>query len=215
MSAAELHLVDDDLHHHLTDTIAPFAEVDEHFVVDTDEKATWAARKAQRAQAEVDRIRAQADTEIARIREWADDATRTAQHDHDFFVGLLDGYLHRLLDEHGDSLPKTYKVIGADLTRRKSPDTLTIDEDAEREFVAWALEHDRDLVKIKPSPQAVKSLVDLAVEAPDLDLDAKGKPAVMGQTSRLVHAATGEVIPGAIYRVGDERYTIKLTGGAA
>src|SRR5690606_2623332 len=101
----------------------------ERFVVDNDEKATWAARKATRAQAEVDRIRAQADTEIARIREWAAEASRSAQHDVDFFTGLLDGYLHRLIDEHGDDLPKTYRVLGADLVRRKAPDTIKVAPD--------------------------------------------------------------------------------------
>jgi hypothetical protein len=192
--------------------LAPDATDPEQFVVDTDEKATWAARKADRARREVERIEAQARAEVERIEEWARDASAPHRSDFEFFEGLLLGYLHRLTEEKGDDMPDTYKVIGADLKRRKQPDTIVFeDKDDESAFTLWALMNNAGaLLRMSPIKQEIKDEIDGAFALGELELDDKGKPKP-GQAARLIYKATGEPIPGVVYRVGEKKPSVQVT----
>ena len=165
----------------------------DRWVCDTDQKAAWAARKMAAYQAEVDRITELAADELNRVRAWAEDASHGARAKVQWFESQLVGYAHRVTDAE----TRTYKIPGADLKARKTPDRVLVD-DAD-EFVAWAVEAGRtDLLNMKPDLTAIKGSLVVAVDG------------VEGETSSLYDPATSETAPGVIFQVGSTTYTARL-----
>ena len=157
------------------------------FVVDDDSKATWAARKLARYEAEIERCEQQAKDEKQRIDEWLDDATSGARNRAKWFADLLAGYAV-LLHDADPQCAKTHKFIGGEVGRRKQPDKVEVVD--EKTFVEWALvEHD-DLLKITPSLTAIKGTI--------------GRGFAVGDT-KLVDDS-GEIIPGVEFVAGVDKF---------
>lgn len=187
----------------LTDHIgAELHEPDDRaaFVIDNDRKAAWAMRKLRAALAEAERIRLEAANELDAITRWRDDALRGPQHDVEFFRALLVGYRHELELANPD-LPKTYPVPGGKLIRRKGRTRVEITDEAA--FVAWALDNDRDALKVTPLKSRLTAKGSGYIEVPP---DTDGP-------SRLA-APTGEVVPAVELVAGDDTYDAVPTDGA-
>jgi hypothetical protein len=118
----------------------------ERWRIHSDREAAWAIRKLATAVAEHERIKQNAADEIDAIRAWQDAALAGPARDAAFFEGALVRY--RLeLEEANPALPKTYKIPGGVITRRKQPDVYRIT--AEAAFIAWALAEHPELVHIE------------------------------------------------------------------
>lgn len=168
---------------------------EEGWVVDGDREAAWALRKMREAQAEVDRVNANAAHEHDAITAWADAAKTGPDHTLAFFRGRLIGYRLHLEDENPD-LARTYKLPGGRLIRRKAPDRVEVaDEDA---LVGWALENDRDAVTFKPKVTPFK-----------------GADYGYSDDGRVVYLSDGEVVPGVRWVEGDDRYSVSVDDPAA
>lgn len=161
----------------------------ETWQIDSDGAASWALRKMGAALAEVARCKQLADDEITRVKAWLDTATIGPQHDADFFESRLIDYRFRLEDANPD-LPKTYRVPGGRIARRKLPDRVeVVDEQA---LIGWALTSGADVIRITASVSALKK-----VAAPT-DPDAEKCGLVTGD---------GEQVPGVVHVLGDDRYS--------
>jgi hypothetical protein len=198
-------------------------EARERWEVDGDRTAGWAMRKLAEMRGEVRRVEALAEQDLARlladynekrsdIENWLADSTAGAVE----FAALLNGklldYSKRLHDEH-PQMPKTYRVPGGALTRRRNPPSVDLPEDP-ADLIDWCWQNNRsELLEIKPSKAAIKAAIGLTLAVPAIECDAKGEPTVPGQESHVVTAA-GELLPGVVYRVGDEKYDAKPEGVA-
>lgn len=158
--------------------------------IHSDREAAWALRKLAAALAEAERINRDAADEIEALKAWRDAALAGPEHDAGFFEAALVRYRVEL-EERDPDLPKTYKLPGGVITRRKRPDTYQVtDADA---FTAWALANNRDLVKIEPR---VSGLRDIVVHDNDAD-------------SVLVVDRNGEIVPGVEHHLGTDAYAAK------
>lgn len=126
MSLGELY---DDLENHLT-ADAPDGQPDGvPFVVDSLERADWAARKVARARRILAEAELVAEAEQRRIGEWIDDRRARCEQDTEFLLGLLESYHRKRLDD--DPKVKTISLPGgATLVARKSPDSLVVEDEA-------------------------------------------------------------------------------------
>lgn len=171
--------------------------VEEAFAITDDSAATWALRKVARAEAEVARVLAVANGEIARINQWKADACRGPVDDIGFFKAHLVDYRRRLEDAD-PKLPKTYKLPAGDLTVRKGPSRVEVtDEEA---FVAWAEVNDPELLSRKPLVSRLKD--GYRPVPPD------GDETVERVTS--IVSGSGEVVPGVRQVFEPERYGVKV-----
>lgn len=160
----------------------------ERWVCDNDRKAAWHLRRIAEHEAEVARINAVAEADIAAVRQWADDATRPAKSSIDFHRGSLIAYRYRLEDE--GTIPATYKLPGGNLVRRKGRDSVKVtDPDA---FLDWAEVNETTAVKRSP---LVTPLKDGGYEHVD---------------GRVV-TADGEVVPGVEVVTGEDTVSVKVT----
>lgn len=172
------------------------------FTINSDAEAAKVVRRLARWQHEVDRLARIVADERAQIDAFEQanlgtkDEPRGAAREVWFYESVLVDYYRRLEDQDPDT-PQTHKVPGGWMGRRKNPDSVEVtDPDA---FVQWAIANDRgDLVgDIKP---ASKSALKAA-----LTPQADPKKAEHGSTMHFVDA-DGVVIPGVMYKVGDDRY---------
>ena len=162
-------------------------EATESFRIDGPGTEAWAMRKYRRALTEIQRIRDAANAERQRITDWETDALKGPQHDAGYFEALLIQRRHELERDNPD-LPKTYRVPGGALVRRKLPDRIeVVDPDA---FLAWAQVNAPDAVKVTPLVSALSGL-----------------PRTDG--GDLV-ASDGEVVPGVGVSAGGESYSVKV-----
>jgi len=185
-----------DLEDWLADAIPEPATGDESFTLDSDGKATWAFRKRRGYATELDRLRGLAAAERAKIDAWEDDATSGLVSRLEWFDGMLEGYYRRLHDADPD-LPKSYRVPGGTIGRRKAPDALEVS--GEPEAVEWLGENRPDLLRVAVDKAATKK----ALTAPDL------ADAAQGARLDLVDADTGEIVPGLVWVVGADRIFTK------
>jgi hypothetical protein len=92
---------------------------DETFVIDTQEKATWAARKILQAQTRIAERENLAKTYKARIDLWLDDACKPDSETIDNLSSFLDPYLHQELENI--KRRKSIKLLGATIGFRTLP----------------------------------------------------------------------------------------------
>jgi len=185
-----------DLDEWMADAIPEPPTGDAAFTIDDDAKATWAFRKRRGHAAELDRLRGLASTERAKIDAWEADATSGLVSRLEWFDGMLEGYYRHLQLDDPD-VPKSYRVPGGTIGRRKLPDTLEVT--GEDEAVLWALTNRPDLTVTrlaKPAAKKVLEAIDLAGASPGARLE-------------LVDPDTGEVVPGLVHVVGADRYYAK------
>ena len=144
-------------------------------------------RKLAAAKREIDRIKDAANAERNKVTDWETDALKGPQHDAGYFEALLIDRLHQLEVENPD-LPKTYRVPGGALVRRKLPDRIeVVDSEA---FLTWAQVNAPDAVKVTPLVSALSGL-------PRTD------------EGDLV-TSEGEVVPGVGVSAGGESYSVKV-----
>jgi hypothetical protein len=184
-----------DLDEYLADTYQePTEATAEAFRVDTDERAAWAFRKRRQHQAELDRLRGLAAAERARIDAWERDATHGTIDRIAWLDGSLEGY-YRELHAADPELPKSYRVPGGTIGRRKNPDTLEVA--CEAEAVEWLMDNCPELVRIAVDKAAAKK-----------HLEGVGD-ATPGARLPVVEPSTGEIVPGLVHLVGVERVFVK------
>jgi hypothetical protein len=163
--------------------------------VDGDRTASWALRRLAEQQAEVDRVDAAADFEVAAIRAWQADATKRPRRSIDFLTAALIDYRHRLEDKN-PRLPKTYKLPGGQLRRRAGRVSIKVTE--EERFLEWAESH---------APEAIsrKALVrPLMGDGYQVVLDGD-EP-----VGRVV-TADGEVVPGVEVPAPADTYSVSIS----
>lgn len=159
----------------------------ERWVCDNDRKAAWHLRRIAEHEAEVARIKAVADEDIAAVRQWADDAARPEQSSIDFHRGSLIAYRYRLEDE--GKVPATYKLPGGNIVRRKGRESYQVtDPDA---FLDWARVNETTAISEKPLVTPIKSAPYRAVD---------------GQ----VVTEEGEVVPGVEVVTGEDTVSVKV-----
>lgn len=205
--------------------------------IQSDDEAATVLRRLARTEAELKRLRDEAQLESDRIASWLADATAGEAMLRQMLEEKLSAYYQRLAREAEGQMPKTHKLRGGSIGVKKNPDALDVREDGGAEdFVRWALvqlahayfaaSHHSDepvdilalpeaaLLNIKPVVSAVKDHVTGKTPptwgTPEIERDAKGNPTQLGQVSRVV-TDSGEVIPGVSYRVGADRPVIEPT----
>jgi hypothetical protein len=179
------------------------------FVVDSDSKASWAFGHLAEAREEIARCERLATAESARIDAWLADATRGTKHRIAYFEGLLTGYAEELRAE--DPKRRAWPTPGGTIRQRKAPDRIVVTDEAA--FIEWALAEFREAVKVEPRTSHLSSC-----DAPEIERDAKGRPKVEGQRSKLAlpgadtsglpEGATVMAVPGVEYVVGVSRIVI-------
>lgn len=161
----------------------------ERWEIDGDNLATWALRKIARAEAEIARIRAEHQAQVAEMDAWAEAAERGPERDIAFFTAKLIDYRRRL-EAADPKLAKTYKVAGGTIARRAGrTSTVVVDEAA---FLAWARENALEAVTVKPRVSAMGAWPDSGGEVFD--------------------PATGDAVPGVQRRTSPDSYAVKTTG---
>lgn len=177
------------------------------FEITDDSKASWAFRKIAAHQAEIARCRELADDERARIDQWEEDACRTPRRKIANLEAMLTAYAETLID--ADPKRRKWSTPGGDIIQRKGRDKIEVtDEEA---FIAWALGYAPEAVKIEPRTSKLGAVPD------ELTVDAKGKPTVEGQRSRLVLGADVPeplVVPGVAYVVGSSKLVLTPAGAS-
>lgn len=175
------------------------------FVINSDGEATRVLARLARWQREADRIKGIVADELERIKTFAEanlgtrDEPRGAMREVAFYEGVLTDY-YRRLEDADPTIPQTRKVPGGWIGRRKNPDSVDVVDEAR--FITWAIANDRaDLLQ----PFAVASKTTLKEH---LTPQGDPKKATHGDTLHFVDA-DGAVIPGVMYRVGEDRYEAK------
>jgi hypothetical protein len=151
----------------------------------TDDKlATWALGKLKAAQAEADRLQANAKELIEEIQFQLGLDLKGPEDDVAFFEGALIEY-RLTLEAANPKLPKTYKLpLGRLKNRVGSRSTLVSDPDA---LVSWLIDHGKtEAVKSEPRVSVVKELF-----------------------PNLTDPASGERLPGVEFLMGDDVYSIE------
>jgi Bacteriophage Mu Gam like protein len=157
--------------------------------IHSDREAAWALRKLAAALAETQRIAQAAADEIDALKAWRDAAVAGPQRDAAFFEAALVRYRVEL-EGRNPELPKTYKLPGGVIARRKQPDQYQVTD--EPTFVAWALDTGHEhLLHIEPRTTGLKAFT-------------------ANDEGTLV-TAEGEVVPGAERVVRDDAYSAKPT----
>lgn len=160
-------------------------EAREAWAIDGDNTAVWALRKLAAQRDEIDRIDAAADAEIARIKQWQEDAKRGPERAAAFFEGKLIAY-RRDLEEHNPNLPKTYRLPVGDICVRAGRSSVRVTD--ESAFIDWAADNRPSALTYKPKVSALK------------DLPRSGE--------RIIDE-TGEPVPGVVELTADPSYSVK------
>lgn len=156
--------------------------------IDGDNSAVWALRKLAAQRAEIARIDRDADAEILRIKEWAEEAKRGPERAASFFEAKLIDYRRRL-EAADPKLPKTYKLPAGTIAVRAGSKSVKVTDKAA--FVEWAADNRLDALTLTPRVSGLA------------DLPRTGDGELVG--------AEGEVVPGVIEVTGDPTYTVKPT----
>ncbi|SDM26962.1 host-nuclease inhibitor Gam family protein [Halarsenatibacter silvermanii] len=153
------------------------------FVIDNDEKASWALRKVrdmkrkqkaneELAQAQIEKIK----EDIQEIKSWLDDENSKIQNNIDFMKEKLENYAHRLRDEDPDL--KTYNLPFGALKFRKQRPKWKYDEDKLLDFVENNFE-DALKIKKKVSKRELKKQAEVT-----------GNKAVIEDTGEVIEGVT-------------------------
>lgn len=175
------------------------------FHISSDGEAARVLQRMERWERECARLRQLIKDERERITAFehanlgTKDEPKGAAREVEFYRGVLIDY-YRQLEDTDPSIAQTHRVPGGWIGRRKNPDSVEVtDPDA---FVQWAIANDRaDLVAdIVP---AAKTTIKGA-----LDPQSDPSKADRGEVLHFIDA-DGVVIPGVLYKVGDDRYDAK------
>ena len=135
----------------------------ERFKIQDDWEATWAMRKIAAARTRIDEIQAIADSEVARVQEWAEQEGRESLRDLDYFEGLLIEYgiAQRTVGRKSVSTP-----YGAIKSRTGQAKYVFVDKE---QFLVWARTNRPDWVAVKEEPalSAMRENHVLAAADPD------------------------------------------------
>jgi hypothetical protein len=140
--------------------------------IDNDHVATWALRKLADAEREILRVTDLAMTEVERVKQWLEQASKRPARDAEFFRSHLAAYWRRQVDalmapmlergmtpeEAWDELKsKSLSLPTGKLTARRTPPGVeVVDEEA---FVRWAQENGyTELLLSKPALNEIKAL---------------------------------------------------------
>lgn len=175
------------------------------FIINSDSEATRTLARLHRWEREAARIQGIVDDELERIAVFkaanlgTKDDPRGAAREVAFYESVLVDYYRRKADADPDT-PQTLKLPGGTIGRRKNPDSLEVTDEAA--FIRWAIANDRgDL--LKPFELASKTTVRDAL-TPQADPKSVDHGAVLHFVDD-----DGTVVPGVMYRVGDDRYEAK------
>ena len=159
----------------------------ERFVVDDDQKASWALRKLRGIKAHKAANQAIADEEIARINQWLADANSSLDRDEQYFTGMLTAYA-RICRERDDrkSVVLPYGKIGSRVGQPK----WNVDNDV---FMKWLEANHKELIRVKTEPNLA---------------EAKKVLEIVGENA--VDPATGEVAEGIQILKPDITYTVEV-----
>lgn len=116
----------------------------QRFVIDDEQKATWALRKLVRVRAELQEKTNDAQAEIARINEWMDREAERLERQESFFLSLLEEFHRTRLAQ--DPKAKTISLPAGSLKARKAPDNVDFDAEA---FVEWAQVTRPEFIRMK------------------------------------------------------------------
>jgi hypothetical protein len=175
---------------------------DEHrqrWRIASDAQAVAIARRLGQRRAEIERIDAIVEHEIRRLRDWRAAAAAGPERDAAFFEGALIEYRMGLEDQDPD-LPKTYRLPGANLCRRKLPDRVEVVDDAA--LVAW--------LRSMPDDDPVRAALKVT-ERPLVSELAKVVQVVDTDDGGRLVLHDGEPVPGVSYEIPGDRYAVELT----
>lgn len=155
------------------------------FVIDSLERADWAARKVAQARRRLAEAEMVADAELARVQDWIQHQRDRCENDTMFLLDLLERYHRTELDD--DPKRKTISLPGgASLVARKAPDSLVVEDEAAA--VAWCEANQPDAVVV---------------------LKKLDKPALKRVLSGTLDPATGELVPGLAVQTGEVKFSVK------
>ncbi len=132
-------------------------EARQRFVIDTEEKAEWALLKLRKIRAEQERRYAIAQAEQERITQWLNLQLTRWQADESFFLGALEGYHRRVLEQ--DPKAKSISLPAGKLKSIQGQPRVEVSDMGA--FVDWARAYERfDLMRVsyEPVKAAIKSL---------------------------------------------------------
>lgn len=172
----------------------PELQETQRFIVNDEDKATWALRKLARIEAEDAAVNAQYDRETARLNDWFMSAREPLQRQREFFLGLLREYHQQCLAE--DPSKKTIKLPAGTLKSKAGQNRWTVDADA---FLEW---FDNDAEIQKEHPDLVRVKRDAALSAIKQILEPKD--------DRAVYPNTGEIVPGVSVEPGQRTFTVEV-----
>ncbi len=162
-------------------------ETKESFVINNDKTALWAARKIKEEQAEMERQRELAESEIQRLKylqqEYQDRFERRTAN----LKNLLFDYFHTV-PRKATKTQESYKLLDFTLRLKKQNPEFVRDEEI---LTAWAKENTPELVKVKES-------TDWA--------NLKKLTAVDGEN--VVFAESGEIIPGIVAKAREDVFEV-------
>lgn len=158
----------------------------ERFRITDDAQATWAMRKLAAAREALNGVANVAEAEIARVQAWAEQRSRQALQDAQYFEGILCEYARAQRAEGRKSVSTPYGTVKS---RAGSP-RWTIDAEA---FLAWARTAHPDLIRVKEEPAL-----------------AAVKDALQVADGGAVDPATGEVVPGVAIAEAEVTYSVEV-----
>ena len=167
--------------------------------IETDEHAMWCLRKLRRHQAEVDRIRRNAQAEIDAIQAKAAHDEAQAARSAEWHKGQLTSYMVRLVA--ADESLRTYRLPLGNLTARSAKAKPVVTDGAA--FTEWARVSAPEALRMTPALSVIAKWERAEVaESPD-------DPTTL--TPVVVHG--GEVVPGVDIEPGGLSYSVSLTKG--
>lgn len=134
-----------------------------------DEDANRYLRKLARLRATRDRLRDQAKAEHARIGERLASVLAAPENEIERVESALLDY-RRWLEGLDPGIPKTYRLIDGDLCRRKQREIIEITKENAPTFIAWALEHEPELLRSNPEVDKQSARWDTLATTPEGEL---------------------------------------------
>jgi hypothetical protein len=166
----------------------------QRFIIDDEDKASWALRKLAKIKAEADAASVQLAVEQARLADWFAQVTGPLDRQRGFFLGLLREFHEQQLAS--DPSKKTIKLPAGILKSIAGQNKWTIDED---EFLGW---FDADLDVQAAMPELVRTKREPALK----EIKSRFEP----RDDRAVDPSTGEVVPGVTVAPGQRSFSVEV-----
>lgn len=175
----------------------------QEFLVDDDDKASWALRKIARLEAAMSDREAFVAHERALLDEWKSTMDQRDTSARLFFEGLLRDYLLRLRESGALGKQKSYKLPHGILRFRSVAVAFEVTD--AQEFLAWCEEEDLVEVTVKPKWAEVQA----RLVAPD---DRPGASAFVETVAPQTGEISRAVVPGVVIcRSSGESFSVKTT----